>query len=61
MYLNGHVDYVSNIDPPSFPDGLDVEVFNRQSLDAAKFSSQTEFDREHVTPFIRKGKFTKQK
>ena len=29
MYLDAGVDYVSNIDPPSFPDGLDVEVFSR--------------------------------
>ena len=55
MYLNGHVDYVSNIDPPSFPDGLDVEVFSRQSLEAANLGAQSDFDREHVTPFIRNG------
>ena len=30
------VDYASNIDPPSFPDGLDVEVFTRSSLEIAK-------------------------
>ena len=59
MYLNGHVDYVSNIDPPSFPDGLDVEVFSRQSLEAANLGAQSDFDREHVTPFIRNGNFKK--
>ena len=59
MYLEADVDYVSNIDPPTFPDGLDVEVFSRQSLEAANFGAQSDFDREHVTPFIRNGNFTK--
>ena len=27
LFLSSNVDYVSNIDPPTFPDGLDVEVF----------------------------------
>ena len=59
MYLDAHVDYVSNIDPPSFPDGLDVEVFSRKSLEAANLGAQSDFDREHVTPFIRNGNFKK--
>ena len=59
IYLDAHVDYVSNIDPPSFPDGLDVEVFSRKSLEAANFGAKSDFDREHVTPFIRNGNFKK--
>ena len=59
LYLNSDVDYVSNIDPPTFPDGLDVEVFDRRSLEAANLSAQLDFDREHVTPFIRNGNFKK--
>ena len=59
IYLDAHVDYVSNIDPPSFPDGLDVEVFSRSSLEVANLAAQSDFDREHVTPFIRNGNFTK--
>ena len=59
MYLDAHVDYVSNIDPPSFPDGLDVEVFSKQLLAAAELGAQSDFDREHVTPFIRNGNFKK--
>lgn len=59
MYLRANVDYASNIDPPSFPDGLDVEVFSRQSLEAANLNAKLDFDREHVTPFIRNGNFTK--
>ena len=26
------VDYLSNVDPPTYPDGLDIEVFTRQAL-----------------------------
>ena len=59
MYLESDVDYVSNIDPPTFPDGLDVEVFSRRSLEAANLGAQSDFDREHVTPFIRNGNFKK--
>ena len=29
LFLESNADYVSNINPPSFPDGLDVEVFKR--------------------------------
>ncbi len=51
-------DYVSNATPPSFPDGLDVEVFNFESLQKAYFSTKNKHDLEHVTPFIKKsGKF----
>ena len=47
-------DYVSNLEPPSFPDGLDVEVFSLSSLQKANELATLSFDREHVTPFIRK-------
>ena len=57
LYLNGDIDYASNINPPTFPDGLDVEVFSRNALDAAKIGARSDFDREHVTPFIRNGNF----
>ena len=57
LYLNGDIDYASNINPPTFPDGLDVEVFSRNALYAAKIGARSDFDREHVTPFIRNGNF----
>ncbi len=48
-----NVDYLSNCYPPSYPDGLDVEVFSRNSLLLAdKFCRDTK-KREHVTPWIR--------
>lgn len=49
------VEYASNIDPPTFPDGLDVEAFTRQALERAQLEAIRQFDREHVTPYIREG------
>lgn len=45
-------DYASNTNPPSYPDGFDVEVFTRQALEKADLFAQTAFQREHVTPYI---------
>jgi glutamate-1-semialdehyde 2,1-aminomutase len=46
------VDYASNISPPTFPDGLDVEIFKFSALKNAFEESKKNFEREHVTPFI---------
>jgi len=50
--LDGRVDYVSNVHPPTFPDGLDTEVFSREALEVAWREARLPSDREHVTPFI---------
>jgi glutamate-1-semialdehyde 2,1-aminomutase len=47
------VDYVSNINLPTFPDGLDVEVFSASVLRDAHEKATKQSDREHVTPYIR--------
>lgn len=49
----GEVDYASNVNPPTFPDGLDVECFTRAALETAAAEARAAYDREHVTPFIR--------
>ena len=46
------VDYASNIHPPTFPDGLDVEVFKFSALKEAYINTRKFTEREHVTPFI---------
>ena len=48
------VDYFSNINPPSFPDGLDVEVVKAASLKSVAAQTKDKVDREHVTPFLRR-------
>ena len=50
-----NVDYLSNTEPVSYPDGLDIEIFNFKSLKFANFNSK-KYDKEHVTPFIRNHK-----
>ena len=52
-FLESVVDYASNIAPPTFPDGLDTEVFSRDALEAAWTHAEAPRDREHVTRFIR--------
>lgn len=49
----GGVDYVSNIDPPNYPDGLDCEAFTFAALERAWREAKAPAEREHVTPFIR--------
>ena len=53
-YWRQNVDYMANTQPPTYPDGLDVEVFSFGALEkAAKEATKLE-EREHVTPFIYK-------
>src|ERR1700729_944187 len=51
-FSDAGVDYASNCMPPTYPDGLDVEVFSAQALEAAWGGARNSFEREHVTPFI---------
>lgn len=53
---SGVVDYVSNAEERSFPDGHDVEVFSMAALSEAARAAQSVFEREHVTPWLRRHK-----
>lgn len=46
------VAYATNTDPPSYPDGLDVEVFTREALEAAHREAIRPSDRDTVTRFM---------
>ena len=48
-----HVDYFSNTDPPTYPDGLDIEVVTLAALEQAVCESGKVYDHEHVTPYVR--------
>jgi len=52
-HINSNSDYSSNVSPPTFPDGLDVEVFTFASLFQAWTNAKLPSEREHVTPYIR--------
>lgn len=47
------VDYFSNVSPATYPDGLDIEVFTLKALQRSAQESDSEYDHEHVTPYIR--------
>jgi spore coat polysaccharide biosynthesis protein SpsF len=49
---NGELDYVSNTLVPTFPEGLDIEVFSKAALDVTWREARLGSEREHVTPFI---------
>src|SRR5581483_4678811 len=46
--------YVSNVCPPTFPDGLDVEIVARAALERADREGADPAEREHVTLAIRR-------
>jgi len=50
--LAGTVDYVSNLHPPTHPDGNDVEVVTAGALEIAWREARRGIDREHTTPFL---------
>tara|TARA_B100000683_G_scaffold273302_1_gene318604 strand:- start:2678 stop:3433 length:756 start_codon:yes stop_codon:yes gene_type:complete len=49
-----NVDYCSNTLNPTFPDGMDVEVFRFSALKRAWEESKLQSEKEHVTPYINK-------
>jgi glutamate-1-semialdehyde 2,1-aminomutase len=47
-----NIDHYSNIFPPTFPDGLDVEVFKLDTLIKIQNFNLSKEDKEHITKFI---------
>ncbi len=45
-------DYVSNLHPPTYPDGNDVEVIAMAALETAWREARRGFEREHTTPYL---------
>jgi glutamate-1-semialdehyde 2,1-aminomutase len=58
---NKNLDLLTNYSPPSYPDGLDVSIFNFKTLKKTFLSAKTIFDQEHVVPFMLKSKLIKKK
>jgi spore coat polysaccharide biosynthesis protein SpsF len=54
LFERNQVMYASNIEPASFPDGLDVEVFSHEALEWSWREAAFSSEREHVTQYIRK-------
>lgn len=52
-FLHSDVDYATNAAPPTYPDGLDTEVFSFAALERAWREAALRSEREHVTLYIR--------
>lgn len=48
----GTLDYVTNTLPPTYPIGLDIEIFSFKALEKAWNEGKKPSEREHVTPYI---------
>jgi spore coat polysaccharide biosynthesis protein SpsF len=51
-HLRGCFDYTSNTIEPTYPDGLDVEIFRYCCLEETWHEARLPSQREHVTPFV---------
>lgn len=52
MFEKNKLDFAYNNNPPSFPEGLDVEVFSMEALERAQAESRDPYEREHVTQYF---------
>lgn len=53
FHLTGGFTYSSNVEPPTWPDGLDAEILTLAALETANAEAEKRSEREHVTPFVR--------
>ena len=56
-----NIDYLADSNPPTYPDGMDVEVFNFKSLKKIYLSKSNLFEKEHVTTKLINSSFFKKK
>jgi len=52
VLINGQYDYVSNTILPTFPEGVDIEVFTFNALERCFNEATLDSEKEHVTPYI---------
>tara|TARA_B110000037_G_scaffold32810_1_gene39605 strand:- start:5716 stop:7734 length:2019 start_codon:yes stop_codon:yes gene_type:complete len=55
-YNESKFDYLSNTINPTYPDGFDVEIFSRKTLSLTFKNAYLDYDKEHVTPYIKREK-----
>lgn len=54
-----NIHYLSNTNPPSYPNGFCTEVFSYKVLKYFSHKKLTSYEKEHVTPKIKKSNFKK--
>lgn len=52
LFVGEKLDFAYNNNPPTFPEGLDTEVFSFDALEKAFNNSTDPFEREHVTQYF---------
>mgnify|MGYP001478388889 CR=1 FL=1 len=52
IIISDQYDYASNTIDPSYPEGLDIEVFTKKAITKASKYGKKISEREHVTPYI---------
>jgi spore coat polysaccharide biosynthesis protein SpsF len=55
-FLSKKADFGCNNFPPSYPEGLDIEVFSFSALETAYKNSVSDFEKEHVTQYFYKNR-----
>ncbi|MCI8566628.1 MAG: NTP transferase domain-containing protein [Lachnospiraceae bacterium] len=51
-FLKGGYDYLSNTIKPTYPEGIDIEIFHFNALEKAWKEATLPSEHEHVTPYI---------
>lgn len=54
LFEAGDYDYVSNTIDPTYPEGIDIEVFSYAALNRTYQEASLQSEKEHVTPYIYK-------
>ncbi|MEW6556104.1 MAG: glycosyltransferase family protein [Elusimicrobiota bacterium] len=59
IFFTEDADFVANYLKPTYPEGIDIEVFSFEVLKIAWQEAKKKYEREHVSPFIyhNKGRF----
>ena len=52
LFKSNSYDYINNTTPPTYPDGLDIEIFTKDALLKANTYALTAYEREHVTTWM---------
>jgi spore coat polysaccharide biosynthesis protein SpsF len=56
VLINEQLSFAYNNNPPTFPEGLDTEVFTFDALEEAHNKSNSLFEKEHVTQYFYRNK-----
>ncbi len=60
-FKKNNLDYFSNIQERTFPDGMDIEFLKKETLEKTYKNVIYDYDKEHVTPYILRSNIFKKK